>query len=93
MEHVYSLTLSPHPLFVNLFHAFGVLVILPIEKVDRLELHLVFMFVLLRKLCDVWSGMGGWNGKEDAWCGRGNNRVSLGREIWGEGAAEKREHK
>jgi len=51
------------------------------------------MFVLLRKLCDVWSGMGGWNGKEDAWCGRGNNRVSLGREIWGEGAAEKREHK
>lgn len=59
------------------------------RKVDRLELHLVFMFVLLRKLWDVWSGMGGWNGKEDAWYGRGNNRVSLGREIWGEGAAEK----
>jgi hypothetical protein len=33
--------------------------------------------------------MGGWNGKEDAWYGRGNNRVSLGREIWGEGTAEK----
>ena len=59
------------------------------RKVDRLELHLVFMFVLLRKLWGVWSGMGGWNGKEDAWYGRGNNRVSLGREIWGEGAAEK----
>ena len=93
MEHVYSLTLSPHPSFVNLYHAFWVLVIFTNRKVDGLELHLVFMFVLLRKLWGVWSGMGGWNGKEDAWYGRGNNRVSLGREIWGEGIAKKREHK
>ena len=89
----FSLTLSPHPSFVNLYQPFWALVFFTNRKVDRLELHLVFMLVLLRKLWDVRSGMGGWNGKEDAWCGRGNNRVSLGREIWGEGTAEKREHK
>ena len=77
----FSLTLSPHPSFVNLYHAFGVLVIFTNRKVDGLELHLFFMFVLLRKLWGVWSGMGGGNGKEDAWYGRGNNRVSLGREV------------
>lgn len=77
----FSLTLSPHPSFVNLYQPFWALVFFTNRKVDRLELHLVFMFVLLRKLWGVWSGMGGWNGKEDAWYGRGNNRVSLGREV------------
>ena len=51
----FSLTLSPHPSFVNLYHAFWVLVIFTNRKVDGLELHLVFMFVLLRKLWGVRS--------------------------------------
>lgn len=52
-------TLSSCPTFVNLYRAFSVLVIFTNRKVDRLELHLVFMFVLLRKLWGVWSGRRG----------------------------------
>lgn len=44
----FSLTLSPHPPFVNLYHAFGVLVIFTNRKVDGLELHLVFVRFIAR---------------------------------------------